>query len=105
MTHKELFEALVQGKKVRRSHWPASEWIMLRSGMLIDERGEPSYLDIACNEVYELYQEPEVSTATELISRWSSLASESFYRGDYSGAIDALLRIVDIKYKAATEAK
>jgi len=58
MTKAELFQALLDGKKVRDEEWQTGCFVYLsNSGDFLDEDGDCSSIDISSDDEYELYEE------------------------------------------------
>lgn len=58
-THAELFEALLKGKKIKKSHWLRYYIYMNEDGSLVDQRGNPSTTSLDDPEEWEIFTPPK----------------------------------------------
>ena len=65
LNHKEIFEALLAGKKIRQKQWQPKNYIFLKNDIFIDESENEValYLDDAFS--YEILEEPKPK-----VTRW-----------------------------------
>lgn len=57
-TMKDVFQALIDGKKVRRADWKKDCYIYIIDNNVVDEGGDRFYPDLYPDDEWELYQEP-----------------------------------------------
>ncbi len=59
MTLKEMLEALVQGKKIRRKKWDKGEYIYMKNNRFHDELHLFYIPDFSEYDAFEIYEEPK----------------------------------------------
>jgi len=79
MTNKEAIQAMLDGKKVRESHWAKDSFIYFDEEKLIDNNGYGfTNLNMRFSNDWEIYGEPIKRPVTVTIEKWLTV-----YEGTY----------------------
>ena len=103
MTLKEIYQSLIDGKKIRHMDWLDAKYIWLVGNSLCNERGKSVYEEFTAPENWYLYEEPE-DLENEIEADRGSL---SFYleTGSWSWAANCISKLIDLKIQKAMKGK
>lgn len=99
MTLKEIYQALIDGKKIKHKSWDNGEFIRISESTLIDEHGRHSMVSICESFEWSIYEEPE--DLDKKIEDTKCRLLHEFVNGLDTFKVHEICNLIDLKIKKA----